>query len=435
MNAGVFSEPEDLTKIGKEMYQLIADLYPICRSITGNGFRESLHMLKKYIALETHEIPSGTPVFDWIVPREWSIRDAYIKNARGERIIDFKKSNLHVVSYSTPISTRMALSKLKEHLFSIPDHPDWIPYKTSYYADNWGFCLSHRALQQLQDGEYEVCIDSTLEKGSLTYGEYYLAGRNSDEVLISCHCCHPSLCNDNLSGMALAAFLARYLSQLPLKYSYRFVFIPATIGAIAWLYLNQSKVSMIKHGLVVAGVGDAGKMRYKKSRQGDAEIDRIVIHMLRHSGQDHEILEFSPYGYDERQYCSPGFNLAVGSLTRTPFGCYPEYHTSADNLDLVQPTYLADSFSKYVRAIKILESNNKYTNTNPKCEPQLGRRGLYTMMGGRSNTRTYEMAMLWVLNLSDGDHSLLDIADRAGIEFGLIAEAAAALLNHGLLKE
>ncbi len=413
----------------------MSDLYPICRSITGDGFRESLRILGREIPLEMREVPTGTRVFDWTVPKEWNIRDAYVKDAKGRRVIDFQRSNLHVVNYSVPINRKMSLGELKEHLFSLPDHPDWIPYRTSYYKETWGFCVSHRTLQALEDDEYEVCIDSSLEDGHLTYGEYYLKGRVDDEVLISCHCCHPSLCNDNLSGMALATFLAKFLGRLSTRYSYRFLFIPGTIGSITWLSLNESEVSKIKHGLVVACVGDAGKSTYKKSRRGDAEIDRAVAHVLQHSGQDYEIQEFSPYGYDERQYCSPGFNLPVGSLTRTPHGRYPEYHTSADDLNFVQPAYLADSFSKYLAVINVLENNGRFLNTNPKCEPQLGKRGLYSTFGGRKDTDLYELALLWVLNLSDGQSTLLDIAERSGLAFSAIRDAANALVQHDLLVE
>jgi aminopeptidase-like protein len=422
-------------KVGAEIYRLIAELYPLCRSITGNGLRQTLDTIKEHIPLEIHATPSGTPVFDWTVPKEWNIGDAYVKNSRGEKIIDFKKSNLHVVNYSVPIKTKMTLAELKEHLFTLPQHPDWIPYRTSYYNETWGFCLSHRQFLELKDEIYEVCIDSSLEKGHLTYGEYFIKGEEADEVLISCHACHPSLCNDNLSGVALATFLAKYLSSLALRYSYRFLFIPATIGAITWLCLNEAQVSKIKHGLVATLVGDAGHSTYKKSRQGDAEIDQAVVHVLKHSGQDHEILDFIPYGYDERQYCSPGFDLPVGCLMRTPHGQFPEYHTSADNLDFVKPKYLADSFFKCLAVLNILENNKKYLNRNPKCEPQLGKRGLYRVIGGQENAKLHELAMLWVLNLSDGSHGLLDIAERANIEFDLIKNAAAALLKHGLLEE
>lgn len=422
-------------KVGAEIYRLIAGLYPICRSITGNGLRKTLNTIKEHIPLEIHEAPSGMPVFDWTVPKEWNIRDAYVKNSKGERVIDFRESNLHVVNYSVPIKTKMALAELKEHLFTLPKHPDWIPYRTSYYNETWGFCLSHRQFLELKDEIHEVCIDSSLEKGHLTYGEYFIKGEEADEVLISCHTCHPSLCNDNLSGVALVTFLAKYLSSLSRRYSYRFLFIPATIGSITWLYSNEAQVSKIKHGLVATLVGDAGHSTYKKSRQGDAEIDQAVMHVLKHSGQDYEILDFIPYGYDERQFCSPGFNLPVGCLMRTPHGQFPEYHTSADNLDFVKPEYLADSFFKYLAVLNILENNKKYLNQNPKCEPQLGKRGLYRLIGGQENAKLNELAILWVLNLSDGSHSLLNIAERANIEFDLIKNAAAALLKHGLLEE
>ena len=416
------------------MYQLISDLYPVCRSITGNGVRKTLAILQQYIPLEIRQVPTGTQVFDWTVPKEWNIRDAYVKNAKGEKIIDFQKSNLHLLNYSIPIQKKMPLSELKEHLFSLPERPDWIPYRTSYYSENWGFCLTHRQLEALEDGEYEVYIDSSLEPGHLTYGEYYLPGASKKEVLFSCHICHPSLCNDNLSGISVVTFLAKHLSSLSLRYSYRFLFIPGTIGSITWLSVNESKTFQIKHGLIAAGLGDSGKLNYKKSRRGNAEIDKAVIHVLQHSGQEYQINDFSPYGYDERQFCSPGFNLPVGSLTRTPFGQYPQYHTSADNLDFVRADKLADSLEKYLAVVNILENNRKYLNTNPKCEPQLGKRGLYGTFGGTQDKKTKEMATLWVLNLADGKRSLLDISDRAGLEFSVIRDAAHALVKGGLLE-
>ncbi|TAH53899.1 MAG: DUF4910 domain-containing protein [Chloroflexota bacterium] len=424
-----------INNAGLLMYDLMSELYPICRSITGDGFRESLKILQREIPIEIHEVPTGTQVLDWTVPNEWNIRDAYIKNSAGDKIVDFKQSNLHVLNYSTPIHEKISLAELKQHLFSIPEQPNWIPYRTSYYRENWGFCVTHRLLESLAEDEYEVCIDSTLQAGHLTYGEYFLPGETADEILISCHSCHPSLCNDNLSGMVLATFLAKSLQAAPRRYAYRFLFIPGTIGSLTWLSRNEDKVQNIKHGLVVACVGDPGKSTYKKCRRGNAEIDRAVIHVLQHSGQAFEIQEFSPYGYDERQYCSPGFNLPVGSLTRTPHGRYPEYHTSADNLDLVQPEYLADSLSKYLAVMDVLEHNKKFLNTNPKGEPQLGRRGLYSALGGRKDSNQYEMAMLWVLNFSDGEHSLLDIADKSGIAFSALREAAKALSDCGLLIE
>ena len=419
----------------KDLYALVEELYPICRSITGDGVRQTLKILEKYIALTIHEVPSGTRVFDWTVPKEWNIRDAYIKKVTGEKVVDFSNSNLHVVSYSVPVRKTLSLEALKSHLFTLPEHPEWIPYRTSYHNEQWGFCLTHKTLLELHDEEYEVCIDSSLEDGSLTYGEYYLKGEVPDEVLISCHICHPSLCNDNLSGMAVATFLAKYLVTQVRRYSYRFVFLPGTIGPITWLCLNEAQVGKIKHGLVLALLGDPGPTTYKKSRQGHAEIDRIVSHVLQHSGTPYKIVEFSPYGYDERQYCSPGFNLPVGSLMRTPNGCFPEYHTSADNLDFVKPASLADSWEKCRSVVEILEGNRTYANQNPKCEPQLGRRGLYRALSGQAERGQHEMAIFWVLNLSDGKHSLLDIAERAAMPFPIIKMAADALSAHQLLKE
>ncbi|GIK57631.1 MAG: peptidase M28 [Chloroflexota bacterium] len=420
-------------RVGREMHDLMAELYPICRSITGDGVRQSLAILGRHIPLQIEEVPSGTAVFDWTIPNEWNIRDAYVKNAAGEKVIDFQQCNLHVLNYSVPIHRRVSLSELQEHLHSLPEHPDWIPYRTSYYRENWGFCLSDRVRQSLPEGEYEVLIDATLAPGHLTYGEYYLPGESEDEILLSCHSCHPSLANDNLAGMAVATFLAKALQEKQRRYSYRFLFIPGTIGSITWLARNEERVGRIKHGLVLACVGDPGHLTYKRSRRGNAEIDRAVLHVLQQAARPYNVVDFSPYGYDERQYCSPGFNLAVGSLTRTPHGRYPQYHTSADNLDLVQPEYLADSFATYLAVLDVLEKNKTYLNTNPKCEPQLGKRGLYGALGGLQDTREREMVMLWVLNLADGAHTLLDMAERAGARFALVSEVASVLEAHGLL--
>lgn len=415
---------------GREIYELIAELFPICRSITGNGFRQTMDVLKRYIPLEIHDIPTGTQVFDWTVPKEWNIRDAYVKNSRGERVIDFQKSNLHVLNYSTPVRRTVSLKELKEHLYTLPEHPDWIPYKTSYYREDWGFCLSHNAMMRLEDDQYDVWIDSTLEDGALTYGECLLQGEEETEILISCHACHPSLANDNLSGVALAAMLARHLGPGRRRYSYRFLFIPGTIGAITWLARNEQSTNRIKNGLVLTGLGDAGMITYKRSRRGNAEIDWVAAYVLKQAGQDHRIIDFHPYGYDERQYCSPGFDLPVGRISRTPYGEYPEYHTSADNLDFVSPEKLQGSFETIMKILSILDNNRVYQNLNSKCEPQLGRRGLYRTADGHK-----ELALLWVLNLSDGKHTLLDIAERSGIYFFAIYEAAEALVENGLLEE
>jgi aminopeptidase-like protein len=429
MNSTNSSNPINPEQIGQKIYDLIVRLFPICRSITGNGVRQTLKIVSEHIPLEMHEVPTGSNVFDWTIPKEWDIRDAYVKNSRGEKVIDFQNSNLHVLNYSIPVKKMVSLKELKEHLFTLPDHLDWIPYKTSYYKENWGFCLSHNQFLSLEDGEYEVVIDSSLTDGHLTYGECFIPGESEDEILISTHVCHPSLANDNLSGVCTAVYLAQYLTDHKPRYSYRFLFIPGTIGAITWLALNEASVNRIKHGLVLTGVGDSGKITYKKSRRGDAEIDHVVAYVLSYWGGDYEIRDFSPYGYDERQYCSPGFNLPVGRLSRTPFAEYPEYHTSADNLKFIHLESLGDSFFNLLSILNILENNRTYQNPNPKCEPQLGKRGLYSSMGAN------ELAMLWVLNMSDGNHRLLDIAEKSNLNFNIISEAANVLCQKGLLKE
>lgn len=416
------------------MYRVVSDLYPICRSITGNGVRATLERIAQEIPITVHEVPSGTRVFDWVVPSEWNINDAYIVTPTGARIAEFSKLNLHVLNYSVPVHKKMPLAELRQHLYSIPEHPDWVPYRTSYYKENWGFCLSDRELRSLPDGEYEVCIDSSLEPGHLSYGELFIPGESETEVLFSCHICHPSLCNDNLSGIALAMHLAKHLEKQQLRYSYRFLFIPGTIGSITWLALNAESAKKIGHGLVVTCVGDSGPFSYKKSRRGNAEIDRAVLHVLGHTREGFREIEFYPYGYDERQYCSPGFNLAVGSLSRSSHGQYPEYHTSADNLDLVQPQCLAESLETYIDVVDVLENNRTYINLNPKCEPQLGKRGLYSSIGAPGGSGVREMALLWVLNLADGEHDLLSIAERSGEPFHEIHKAAEALKQGGLLE-
>ena len=425
----------DPADVGRQMSDLVSKLYPICRSITGDGVRQTLKILQEHIPLTMHEVPSHTPVFDWTVPKEWNIRDAYIKTSKGEKIVDFQQCNLHVLNYSLPVHKKVSLDELKAHAFTLPDRPDWIPYRTSYYKENWGFCLSHNQLVALPNDEFEVFVDASLEDGHLTYGEYFLKGQTEDEVLISTHICHPSLANDNLSSIALAVFLSKHLSALSTRYSYRFLFTPGTIGSITWLSLNEAQTTRIKHGLVLACVGDAGKITYKKSRKGHAEIDRTVCQVLKDSGDDYAITDFSPYGYDERQFCSPGFDLPVGCFMRTPHGQFPEYHTSADNLELVKSEYLHDSFTKCLSILDVLEHNRTYLNLNPKCEPQLGKRGLYSQIGGRTDGKLRELAMLWVLNFSDGKHNLLDIAEKSNLQFSVIHNAAQMLLEHGLLKE
>jgi len=421
--------------IGEEIFALAAKIFPICRSITGNGVRQTLREIAAHIALEMLEVPTGTPVFDWTVPHEWNIRDAYIKDMRDEKIVDFGRSNLHVVSYSVPVRKHVSLAELRQHIHTLPEQPDLIPYRTSYYAEGWGFCMRHRQFEQLPDEIYEVVIDSSLEDGYLSYGEYLHRGETEDEFLLSAHVCHPSLANDNCSGVALLAHLAKRMAGLRTRHSYRFLFAPGTIGAITWLARNEHHSQRIKHGLVISMVGDNGGPTYKKSRRGDAKIDRAMAHVLRHSGMIPVIIDFFPYGYDERQYCSPGFNLPVGLFQRSRFGEIPQYHTSGDNLDFIRPKYLAQSYRVIVDTLDLIENDGVYSNTMPKCEPQLGKRGLYGPVGGNKGTAAAAMAMLWILNLSDGRHSLLDIAERAELPFTVVRDTAQQLQQHGLLTK
>jgi aminopeptidase-like protein len=436
---------DDLTRLpplidsdgfGADIYALAAELFPICRSITGDGVRSTIDVLSRYLPIERHELPTGTQVLDWEVPMEWSITDAYIANAQGERLIDFRRCNLHVLGYSTPVRERMPISELKQHVFTLPDQPDLIPYRTSYYKETWGFCMSHRQLEALETagGEYEVVIESRLAPGVLAWGEYLHAGDSADEVLISTHICHPSLANDNCSGLALLAVLGRELRRRRTRLSYRLLFLPVTIGSIAWLATNKANLARIRHGLVISNIGDGGGPTYKRSRRGDALIDRAMVHVLRRSGAPFNLLDFFPYGYDERQYCSPGFDLPVGLFQRSQFATFPEYHTSADNLDFIRPEHLAASFRWIVQALDVIENDRKLVNLFPEGEPQLGRRGLYAAIGGTKDAWNRNMAMLWTLNLSDGRHSLLDIAERADLPFTVIAAVAAVLERQGLLE-
>lgn len=422
----------DSASIGQDIYALAAEIYPICRSITGQGVRDTLTILQRHAPIVQHEALSGTPVLDWTVPKEWVIRDAYIKNANGERVVDFGEHNLHVLNYSAPVHAKLTLSELKNHIFTLPEQPDLIPYRTSYYSERWGFCMSQTALDALPDGEYEVCVDSELKDGSLTYGELIHQGDSDEEVLFSVHTCHPSLANDNCSGMALITHLAKRMGGVKTRYTYRFLFAPGTIGAITWLARNEALAPRIKHGLVVSCVGDRGSFTYKRTRRGDAPIDRIMTRLL--AAKRANVVDFFPYGYDERQYNAPAYKMDVGLFQRSQFATFPEYHTSADNLDFITPEALAESYRVLIAAVAALETDRRYINLAPKGEPQLGRRGLYGAIGGDSSAYAKNMAMLWVLNLSDGDYSLADIAERAKLPLETVEETARLLQEAGLLK-
>lgn len=421
------------TPAGEALHAFASQLYPICRSITGGGVRETLRLIGARIPLAIREVPSGSQVFDWQVPPEWNIEDAWVEDGHGARVVDFRAHNLHLVSYSEPVSATLALPELAGHLHSLPEHPDRIPYRTSYYRRTWGFCLRDRDRAQLRPGRYHVEVRSSLAPGSLTYGEARIRGRSREEVILFTHVCHPSLANDNTSGMAVATALAEWLAAAPRRYSYRVVFAPGTIGSLCWLRQNEKDLGRVRHGLVLGLLGDPGPLTYKRSRRGDCPIDAAAEYVLCGIEPAGRIIPFSPYGYDERQLCSPGFNLPVGRLTRSVNDGYSEYHTSADDLSLIRPEHLEQSYLACRRIITVLEQDRRYRNLQPKGEPQLGRRGLYGSVGGRSPADR-EQALLWVLNQSDGRNSLLQIAQRSGSSFEAIAEAAGALEEVKLLR-
>jgi aminopeptidase-like protein len=422
--------------IGAELYELAKAIFPICRSITGQGVRDTLAILGRHLPLEQRDVPTGTPLFDWIVPKEWAIRDAFILDPTGRKVVDFHRSNLCVLNYSTPIDDTMTLAELKPHVFTLPEQPDLVPYRTSYYAERWGFCMAHNQLLSLPEGRYRVRIDSELRDGNLVYGEYFHRGESDREFLLSTHVCHPSLANDNCSGLALLALLARDLARQRTRLSYRFLFVPGTIGSLAWLAANEHRLDRIAGGLVVSCVGDGGGPTYKRSRRGDALVDRVMAHLVgKVPAETAKVVDFSPYGYDERQFCSPGFNLPVGLFQRSAFGTFPQYHTSADDLDFIRPQHLATSYRMVADLIDIVEMDWTPVNLSPKGEPQLGRRGLYSALGGNRSAGEQAMALLWVLNLSDGSNTLLSMAERSGLSFAAIAEAAHLLRERGLLAE
>lgn len=421
---------------GDEIYALIRELYPLPRSITGAGLRATVQRLSEMVPIKITEVPSGTKVFDWTVPDEWVIDEAYIEHESGRRFADFKASNLHLVGYSVPVDTTMTLAELRPYLHTLPEFPDWIPYRTSAFVPGWGFCLADRELRSLPEGRYRVLIRSSLRPGGLTLAECVLAGETDEEFLIFAHDCHPSLANDNLSGVAVAAHLARFLERQRTHYSYRFVFAPATIGSIAWLASSERILDRVRHGLVLALLGDSGVLQYKRSRGSHRVIDRAAAQVLTTEFQGSRLLEFSPWGYDERQFSSPGISLPVGRLTRTADGEYPEYHTSADNLALVSAAALGQSWLACLKIFEAVENDRRFVNLAPKGEPQLGRRGLYRATGGYySSVPDRQLAIFWMLNQSDGCTSLLDIAEKSGLAPSLLLRAAADLESVGLLAE
>lgn len=426
--------PDSDTDIGLEAERLMHRLFPLLRSLTGDGVRMTFDVLGEYIPLSRTEVPSGSRACDWTVPDEWNIREAYVVAPDGTRVIDIQRSSLHVVSYSEPVRTTLSLEELRPRLHTLPDRPDVVPYRTSYYERTWGFCLSHRQLVALEPGDYHVVIDATLVPGHLSYAELKLPGQTEEEILVSTYVCHPSLANDNLSGIVVAAMLAQQLAKQPRRFTYRVLFAPGTIGPLTWLERNGHRLHLVRHGLTIACIGDDGPLTYKRSRRGDADIDRAAVIALRDLGVPHRVLEFEPWGADERQFCSPGFDLPLGALTRTAHAEYPGNHTSDDSLDRIRPATLAASIRAGLKVLDVVETNRTYINLTPYGEPQLGRRGLYRSAGGAVATPDDERAMLWVLNQSDGSRSLLDIASRSGLAYETIRRAADRLEQAGLVS-
>lgn len=389
----------------------MAELFPLCRSITGNGVRESLRILQRmHPELTLHEVPSGTRCFDWTVPEEWNIRDAYVKDSKGRRVIDFQKSNLHVLGYSEPFEGKLTLEELKKNLYTLPKIPHAVPYVTSYYAKRWGFCLAHRDLLRLKKGTYEVKIDSEFKQGSLTYGELIISGDTPEEILLSTYLCHPSMANNELSGPVVAAFLANAIKQQKRRrYTYRILFLTETIGSIA--YLSKHLVELkrrVAAGYVITCVGTGGPFNYIESRAGNTLTDRVTRHLFENSDAGGKTYPYLERGSDERQFCWPGVDLPVGSLIRKKYGTFPEYHTSLDNLSFVKPRALEESFQMYCKALEILENNHRY-QTTVLCEPQLGRRGLYSTLG-TSKTPVDGVKIINFLSMCDGFHDVLSIA-------------------------
>lgn len=436
MDTGLLRSLQDeagATALARRALALIGEIFPICRSITGDGVRRTLDILERHAPLQRTEVPTGTPVFDWEVPREWNIRDAYVADAAGRRVVDFRANCLHVLGYSVPVRQRMTLAELRPHLFTLPDRPDAIPYRTSYWAEKWGFCLSQRQLDALPDGEYEVVIDSTLEPGALTYAESRVSGSGEGEFLVFTHICHPGLANDNAAGLAVAALLAEALREEQPRLSYRFAFAPATIGSITWLAQHADAARALRGGLVIGLLGDPAALTYKRSRRGNTEVDLIAAQALRELDPAARIVDYSPYGYDERQFGSPGFDLPVGRLTRSSNGEYPQYHSSDDNPALMSVAALAQSIQAIARMLARIDDNRRLRNTAPMGEPRLGKRGLFRSTGG-SHPAEFEFALLWLLNQADGTHGVNDVAAASGLPAAVVRQAADALLGCGLLE-
>ena len=419
---------------GQAMHGLAARLFPICRSITGPGVRRTLHILQEFIPLQVHEVPTGTQVFDWTIPKEWIIRDAFIADSGGRRIVDFQRNNLHLVGYSIPVDQRMSLEELNAHLFSLPDQPDAIPYVTSYYKERWGFCLSHRQRLALNPGTYHVLVDSELKDGSLTYGECIIPGASEREVFLSTYVCHPSMANNELSGPVVAAFISRWIQSQPRYYTYRLVFVPETIGSITYLsrHLDDLK-SRIIAGFNLSCLGDERAFSYVGSRYGNTMADKIARHVLQSMSPDYITYSFLDRGSDERQYCSPGADLPVVCLCRSKYGAYPEYHTSLDDLRLVTPAGLAGGYEMVRRCLELLENNFIY-KINCIGEPCLGKRGLYPTLSQQGSADSVKLMMDFIA-YADGKNDLVSIAERIGASFQDLLPIVSKLRDANLISQ
>ena len=426
-----------VSPILKKMDAAFDRLWPICRSITGPGYRESLDIFAEIMPMERHRFPTGKKIFDWTVPQEWVIRDAYLRDPRGKKRADFKTNNLHVVGYSAPQRARMSLAQLRPHLHSLPELPKAIPYLTSYYKKSWGFCLSHEELSALPKGQYEVLIDSEHKNGQVEIGEAVLPGKTSEEILFSSYLCHPSMANNELSGPLVLTFLYEKIRAMRRRrFTYRFALMPETIGSLCYLSLRGKHLKKrLAAGFQMTCLGGPSHLIYKKSRQGNTLADRAAAIVLRDQGK-HEIVDFDPsLGSDEQQYGSPGFDLPVGCLMRTMYARYAEYHTSLDNKKFMTVESLERTLHAYEDLVRALEVNRVWKNTSPYGEPQLGKRGLYPTLGSQKMLDESLRGLLWLLNLADGTRDLLAIAERSGQPIRRLAETAERLKAEGLLKE
>ncbi len=423
----------DFSQVGKELHRLMTRLFPICRSLTGPGVRETLSELSRYLPLQVHEVPSGTEVFDWTVPREWSVRDAYVLDPEGRRIIDFQENNLHLVGYSTPVDQELSLEELQNHLYSLPEQPDAIPYITSYYRERWGFCLSHRQRESLPEGNYRVVVDSTLADGVLNYGEVLIPGESDEEVFLSTYICHPSMANNELSGPMVATGLGQWLASRPRRFSYRIIFIPETIGALTYLSRNLEHLrKKVVAGFNLTCLGDDRTFSYVPSRAGDTLADRAALCVLKNHYPEFKNYSFLDRGSDERQYCAPGVDLPIASVMRSKYREYPEYHTSLDNLELVTPTGLAGGFEVLKQCIELIEANRSFRTT---ClgEPQLGKYGLYPDVGTRDSHKRV-IDMLNLLAYADGAKDSIALSTLLDIPPARLLPMLGQLFEAGLIE-